>query len=59
MKLEGIDEFAAAAGKAIRGLETFGKRAEAAGKTMMKIGLNLMAAGLLLGAGWILLLLIF
>lgn len=56
MKLEGMDEFAASVGKAAKALERFGQRTQSAGRAITRIGLNLMAAGLLFGG---LLLLVF
>lgn len=59
MKLEGVDEFAQAVGKAGKWLEKSGTGMRSTGKSITQFGLRLMGAGLLIGlvvllAYWIL-----
>lgn len=54
MKIEGLNEFAQAVGRMGKRLDGAGRGMQSAGKSITKFGLNLLAAGLLLGLGLLL-----
>ena len=54
MKLEGMDQFAAGLGKAVKSLDQFGKGASKAGQGMMRFGMQLMGFGILMVLGFVL-----
>lgn len=54
MKLEGTDELAAALGKAAKWLERSGGGMRSDGRSMMKFGMQMLGAGILLALGLLL-----
>lgn len=55
MKLEGTDELAAALGKAAKWLDRSAGGMRSAGQSMMKFGIRMLGAGILLALGLLLL----